>query len=95
MFFSPNDGAASRIVHQIQQALNTIDIAIYSFTRDDIADALIAAKSRGVAMRILADSSEANVNGSDVGKLEGVDILLKRTNGSGGGHPSRQVRTLR
>ena len=84
-FFSPRGGTSARIVQEIQQAQSTIDVAIYSFTRDEIADALIAAKGRGVQIRILADSSEANGTGSDIAELEATGIPLKRTRGSGGG----------
>src|SRR5262249_7900570 len=50
-----------------------------------IADALIAAKNRGVQIRILADSSQASGTGSDIAKLESNGFQLKRTNGGGGG----------
>jgi phosphatidylserine/phosphatidylglycerophosphate/cardiolipin synthase-like enzyme len=85
VFFSPNAGTSARIVQEINQAQNTIDIAIYSFTRDEIADALIAAKNRGVTIRILADSGQANGTGSDIARLEAAGFELKRTNGGGGG----------
>src|SRR5262245_6386682 len=85
VFFSPNAGTSAKIVQEINQALSTIDIAIYSFTRDEIADALIAAKSRGVQIRILADSSQASGTGSDIPRLETAGFQLKRTNGAGGG----------
>jgi len=84
-FFSPKAGASAKIVQEINQALDTIDIAIYSFTRDEIADALIAAKNRGVQIRILADSSQANGIGSEIARLEAAGFQLKRTDGGGGG----------
>jgi hypothetical protein len=59
--------------------------ARHSFLRDEIADALIAAKNRGVTIRILADSSQANGTGSDIARLEAAGFQLKRTNGRGGG----------
>jgi hypothetical protein len=85
VFFSPNAGASSKIVQEINQTQRTIDIAIYSFTRDEIADALMAAKDRGVRVRILADSSQANGTGSDIARLEAAGFQLKRTNGGSGG----------
>jgi hypothetical protein len=84
-YFSPRAGIASRIVQEIQLAQNTIDIAIYSFTRNEIADALIAAKARGVQIRILADTSQAAGLGSDIARLETAGLPLKRTDGAGGG----------
>lgn len=84
-FFSPNGGIAARIVQEIQRARTSIDIAIYSFTRDEIADALIAAKNRGVAIRILADSEQAPGVGSEIARLEAAGFQLKRTPGLNGG----------
>src|SRR5439155_7672762 len=63
VFFSPNAGTSTRIVQEINQAQATIDIAMYSFTRDEITGALIAAKNRGVQIRVLADSSQAGGTG--------------------------------
>lgn len=85
VYFSPNAGTSTRIVQEIGRAFGTLDVAIYSFTLDEIADALIAARNRGVAVRILADSSQANGTGSEVAKLEAAGFQLKRTNGGSGG----------
>lgn len=85
VFFSPNAGTASRIVQEIGRARRTIDIAIYSFTRNEIADALIAARSRGVAIRILADSSQVASPGSEIARLEAAGFQLKRSIGGNGG----------
>lgn len=84
-YFSPRGGISSLIVKQIQNAQNTIDVEIYEFTRAEIMNALIAAKNRGVSIRILADSSEAALSGSAIPKLEAAGIPVKRTAGSGGG----------
>jgi hypothetical protein len=84
-FFSPNGGIAARIVQEIQRAQRSIDIAIYSFTLDDIANALILARSRGVTVRIIADSQQAPGQGSQIARLEAAGFLLKRTTGLQGG----------
>jgi phosphatidylserine/phosphatidylglycerophosphate/cardiolipin synthase-like enzyme len=62
----------------------TMDIAIYSFTRNDIGDALIAAHSRGVAIRVIADSGQAPQTGSEIARLESAGIPVKRTAGISG-----------
>lgn len=41
------------------QAKHTLDIAIYSLTDYDIVDAIVAAKKRGVAVRIITDREES------------------------------------
>jgi hypothetical protein len=84
-YFSPDAGTAGRIIQEIGRAQRTIDIAIYSFTRDDIYNALAAARARGIPIRILADSSQSNGNGSDVGRLQSGGFNIKVRNGSDGG----------
>ena len=84
-YFSPRGGISGRIVQEIERAQTSIDVEMYTFTRDEIASALIAANNRRVAIRVLADSSEAAVSGSDIARLEAAGVPLKRTNGGGGG----------
>jgi hypothetical protein len=80
-FFSPYGGVATRIVQEIQRARTSIDIAIYTFTQNEIADALIAAKNRGVAIRIIADSEQATAVGSQIVRMETAGFQVKRTAG--------------
>jgi hypothetical protein len=84
-FFSPGGGIAARIVQEIQRAGASIDIAIYTFTETEIADALVVAKNRGVAIRIIADSEEAIGAASVVPRLQNAGFQLKRTAGIGTG----------
>jgi hypothetical protein len=84
-YFSPDGGISSRIVQEIERAQSSIDIEIYTFTRTEIMNALIAARARGVAIRILADNSEAAAPGSVIPRLLAAGIPVKRTDGGGGG----------
>ncbi len=59
IFFSPEGGIAEEIIRQIDNAQEYIDIAIYSFTYEPIAGAIIRAKNRGVKIRILMDRGQA------------------------------------
>ena len=59
IFFSRNGGATEEITKQIDKAENHIDIAMYSFTSEPIAEAIIRAKERGVKVRILMDKQQA------------------------------------
>jgi phosphatidylserine/phosphatidylglycerophosphate/cardiolipin synthase-like enzyme len=45
-YFSPDGGISSRIVQQIERARSSIDIEIYTFTRTEIMNALIAARAK-------------------------------------------------
>ncbi|HRV94904.1 MAG TPA: phospholipase D-like domain-containing protein [Anaerolineae bacterium] len=55
------------LVAAINNAQRTIDIAIYEFDLDQIADALIAARNRGVQVRLVTDSDE----------LDQLDTLIR------------------
>ncbi len=83
--FSPGGGVRDRLIAEINKAQATLDIAIYSFTADAIRDALIAARNRGVAIRIIADASQADGSGSEITTLEHLGFNLKRMSGAFGG----------
>ena len=55
VFFCPTDPCAEELIFRINSAQSSVDIAIYSFTLDEISDALIDAKQRGVKVRVLFD----------------------------------------
>jgi len=59
IFFSPKGDIAEEIIKQIDNAQDYIDIAMYSFTYEPIAEAVIRAKNRGVKIRILMDKGQS------------------------------------
>lgn len=59
IFFSPDGGIREEIIRQIDTSQEYIDIAIYSFTSEPIAEAIVRAKNRGVRVRILLDRLQA------------------------------------
>ncbi|HTW93827.1 MAG TPA: phospholipase D family protein [Tepidisphaeraceae bacterium] len=59
VYFSPNGGCTEAVVNQIDAAQHNIDVEAYEFTSRPIADALIAAHDRGVAVRVILDDKEA------------------------------------
>jgi hypothetical protein len=77
--FSPSGGVRARLVGEINRAQSTIDIAIYSFTTDEIRDALIAARDRNVQIRILADTGQANNQGQggEIPTLQSLGFSVK------------------
>lgn len=76
--FSPNESCDQRIISFINTAKNTLDVAIYSITHEGIADAIIAAKNRGVKIRIVVDRSQSKGAHSLVSTLVsgGVDLKI-------------------
>jgi hypothetical protein len=75
------------IISLIDEAEERVYFAIYVFTLENIADALIAAKQRGVDVRGITDSGEAkDINAAIVRKLLAAKIPLvteKHENGTG------------
>ncbi|WP_407310876.1 phospholipase D family protein [Desulfosporosinus sp. SB140] len=70
---------------QINTAKSTLDIAIYSLTKKDIVDAIIAAKKRGVSVRIITDRIEARTKAqsSELALLKNAGITIKENSHSG------------
>lgn len=80
-----SDGYAyfSTLINDIHHAKHTIDLEVYRFAKDDlgqkIASALIAASSRGVAVRLLVDGvGSPLMAGGFVRRLElaGIDVRV-------------------
>ncbi|HEX6288624.1 MAG TPA: phospholipase D-like domain-containing protein [Herpetosiphonaceae bacterium] len=74
--FSPDDPITEQIVERLQAAQQSIDVMAFAFTSDPIADTLIEAKQRGLAVRTVMESRNTRGTGSELGKLKdaGVDI---------------------
>lgn len=47
--------AENQLISVINHSEKTLDVAIYSFTLSDVGDAILKAKQRGVAVRIMTD----------------------------------------
>jgi hypothetical protein len=65
-YFSPSDRTTGRIIDVVQNASHSVNISMLTFTRSDIASALIARKNVGVKVRGVLD------NGTDTGSQYGV-----------------------
>jgi phosphatidylserine/phosphatidylglycerophosphate/cardiolipin synthase-like enzyme len=76
--FSRIEQCDSLLINLISQARKSIYVAIYSFTRDGLARALIEAKGRGVDVRVVLEGDNAYASGSDYQLLKdgGVDVRL-------------------
>lgn len=56
--FLPDDQkAVSKLTQLLNSAQKTIKVAMYTFTRQDLADCLLAAKKRGVKVEVVVDES--------------------------------------
>jgi phosphatidylserine/phosphatidylglycerophosphate/cardiolipin synthase-like enzyme len=55
VFFSPQGGCDQALVSLARSAEMYLDAACYTFSLDPVADELIAAKKRGVTVRVILD----------------------------------------
>jgi phosphatidylserine/phosphatidylglycerophosphate/cardiolipin synthase-like enzyme len=56
--FSPKGGCTETVIEELGRAKKTILVQAYSFTSAPIADALVTAHRRGVAVQVLLDKSQ-------------------------------------
>ncbi len=77
VYFCPEDHCAEQLIERLDLAKESIDIAIYSFTLDEIADSLIRAKERGVSVRVLFDASQASGKYSEDERLTENAVPVK------------------
>jgi phosphatidylserine/phosphatidylglycerophosphate/cardiolipin synthase-like enzyme len=68
-FHSPKGGCTEAVVRAIERARREVLMQAYSFTSKPIADALIAAKGRGIHVEILLDKSNQQETYTELGHM--------------------------
>jgi phosphatidylserine/phosphatidylglycerophosphate/cardiolipin synthase-like enzyme len=78
VFFSPNGGATQAAVNALESATNSILVQAYSFTSAPLAEALVAARRRGVSVKIILDRSQRTEKYSEADFFEhnGMPALI-------------------
>lgn len=77
--FSPEGKCSVHILREIEAAKRELLVAVYAFTNDDLASALVQAKKRGVVVQVVIDHEFDRTNGNSKGKfLDGQKIPLRR-----------------
>jgi phosphatidylserine/phosphatidylglycerophosphate/cardiolipin synthase-like enzyme len=80
--FSPQGKCAAHIVREIGAAKKELLVAVYAFTSDDLASAVVEAKKRGVAVQVAIDREFDLANDKSKGKfLDAQKIPLRRISG--------------
>ena len=74
--FSPDSDITTKVVRAIQDAQASVDVLAFTFTSDPIANALVAAHERGVAVRGVIERRNARASGTELPKLKqaGLDM---------------------
>jgi phosphatidylserine/phosphatidylglycerophosphate/cardiolipin synthase-like enzyme len=76
-WFSPAHDCARRIGQLFGQATRGVEVAVFTITDDRIADAILDAHRRGVAVRILTDNEKAFDLGSDIERLRSAGVAVR------------------
>jgi len=80
--FSPQGKCAAHILREIETAKKELLVAVYAFTNDDLAGALVQAKKRGVGVQVVIDREFDRANENSKGKfLDAQKIPLRRISG--------------
>jgi phosphatidylserine/phosphatidylglycerophosphate/cardiolipin synthase-like enzyme len=74
ILFSPDDGVAARVLSQVRQAEETIEVMAYAFTSDALADLLIEKAQSGVEVRVVMEGGQASASGSEAERLAQADL---------------------
>jgi phosphatidylserine/phosphatidylglycerophosphate/cardiolipin synthase-like enzyme len=72
LYFSPSDGTNNHIIQTLNKAQASVDFCLLTFTRNDIANALIAKKSAGLRVHGVVDNRTDS--GSEVDSLNAHHI---------------------
>jgi cardiolipin hydrolase len=60
VYFSPGGGCASTVINWLGRANSSVHVLIYSFTLDSIGDAVLAARQRGVEVKIVFEQQQVS-----------------------------------
>ncbi len=82
--FSPRGGTEALLLDAISRARRSVDIAMFSFYSQPLAQALLDAKARGVRVRLVADAGQAR-RSEAVRLLQSGGVDLRLTQGRTGG----------
>jgi phosphatidylserine/phosphatidylglycerophosphate/cardiolipin synthase-like enzyme len=90
--FSPQGKCSIHILREIDNAKKELLVAVYAFTSDDLAGALVQAKKRGVIVQVIIDREFDSRNDKSKGKfLELQKIPVRRLSGSKPPNLDREV----
>ncbi len=91
VYFSPKSPATKRILELINNAKNYIYAPTFLITHNDITNALIKAKKRGVDVKIIMDANNINTKHTKYQILRGNAIALKSENYAGKLHSKTMI----
>jgi phosphatidylserine/phosphatidylglycerophosphate/cardiolipin synthase-like enzyme len=83
LYFSPSDGTTSHIIRTLDKAQSSINVAMLTFTRSDIASELNSKKTAGVKVRCILDNNTDTGTQFSFLVAAGIETRLKPSSVSG------------
>ena len=77
VYFFPNAKNEKYLIEMLRTCMKSLNIAIFSITRDNFAKAIIEVFKKGIKVRVIADDECVKNYGSDVYKLAAAGIPCK------------------
>lgn len=81
--FSPSGGVEALLVKAVERSNARVEVAMFSFFSQNLADALIAAQGRGARVRVVADKGQA-ANSAVVATLVKAGVPIRFRSGRAG-----------
>ena len=80
-YFSPGEECRDAILQQINSAVKSLKICVFTISDDQIARSILLAHQKGIDVKILSDNDKLYDMGSDIGTLsrEGIEIRIDNT----------------
>jgi len=80
VLFSPEQSIQEALFKEIDSAQSAIDLAVREITSQNLTQALVRAKGRGVTVRVITDSKQAKMKSSKITFLiqEGIQLKVLR-----------------
>jgi phosphatidylserine/phosphatidylglycerophosphate/cardiolipin synthase-like enzyme len=78
VLFSSDQSIQEALLKEIESTQSTIDLAVREITSQNLAQALVRAKGRGVTVRVITDSKQAKMKSSKITSLiqEGISVKV-------------------
>lgn len=82
VYFSPDGGCKNQVIYWASRANESIHVLIYSFTLDDVSDALIEAYNSGVEVQVVFEKQQISKY-SEYPKLKQAGVAVRNDTNSG------------
>jgi mitochondrial cardiolipin hydrolase len=79
--FSPGRACLETVLQHLRQVRRQADLCVFTISDDRIAEAVLDAHRRGIAIRLITDNAKEFDVGSDVGRLReaGIAVVVDRS----------------